>query len=396
MTKKKTDTNELELALARELQMARAQGQCADVYQGIPGKLLLTEPTGEGWGDLALMLSLNLPGQFWVGSNSICWVNGAHSLYLAPEERLQSILDARAICAQVTGMSLEQAPCSAAGVARKLLAWCGIRQMTARALDSIGAQDSWSYQYCDPVDLPFAYLHDITSCYYELLRRAPSPKVILVKGKLYWCPIDAEERRRWDTILKASAPHKGVRNSFIGQMYASGDGLFYAKGKPNKNNAQDIDLLRAEDGVTLYQTGTHLDEKFERTRPEERQQKPGPLRPLACLVVRSAYELCAIAREETEGFYANTDCVITKSERPPAIWNKYGLKVALKGAGEAHIHAIGYYRVGEKETKPYQAIQNKPRKRPRLPSGQDPETTHRVKLILSGQTWCNQWLEVSR
>jgi len=206
--------------------------------------------------------------------------------------------------------------------------------------------------------------------------------------------VTKDERKRWDKMLNAAAPHKGVRNSFIGQMYSATEGLFFSSGKPNKNGKGDeIDYLRTQDGMTLYQTGSHLDERDDVAKEEEKKTPPGPLRPLACLVIRCSYELCAMAREEEQAIYSNTDCVISTSQHAPEIWSRYGLEVALKGQGSASVHAIGYYRVGDKATIPYK--QGNPKRRPQAPSGQDEKTTKRVQLMMSGATYCDKWLEVS-
>lgn len=386
--------------LEQELRVALAEDRAKNLHLGIRGKLWCVEPTspdGTGsWSDLAQSLSLYLPGQFWVGSNSICWVNGGSpAWYLAPYERLPSIKEARAICQELTGLPEEKVPCSSAGCARKMLEWVNITQTTRRALDFIGAKDCWQYQYCNPVDLALGYLWDITACYYSLLCRAPSPKVLWLNNQLYWCPVERDELTRWKKMLEAAGPHKGIRNSFIGQMYASSDGLYFSKGRPNKNYYQEIEYHRAEDGVTLYQTGLQLDHQLsldERQKEEEKQAKPGPLRPLASLIVRSAAELCSMAKEEENGLYAKVDCVITASQHSPKVWGRYGLKVALKGVGPTSIYALGYYQVGEYKTEHVRnaekrEAQGKPSKRPRKP-----HTDHNIKVVLAGRRWCDEWL----
>lgn len=390
--------------LENELRIALAQGQAKNLHLGIRDKLWCVEP-GESfdgspmnWTDLAHLLSLNLPGQFWVGSNSLCWVNGGAPVwYMAPYERLPSIKEARSICHELTGLPQEKVPCSSAGCARKMLEWVNIRQTTARALDFIGAKDLWQYQYCDPQELPLGYLWDLTACYYSLLCRAPSPKVLWLNNRLYWCSIDKDEHERWRKMLDKAGPHKGIRNSFIGQMYAASDGLYFSKGKPNKNYlAKEIEYLRAEDGVTLYQTGNMLDHQLsldEAKKDDEKKTKPGPLRPLASLIVRSACELCAMARREERAIYANTDCVITASQHSPEAWKRYGLEVALKGYGQTSVYALGVYQVGKYRTKP--VVNNEKREArgervrwKRMPSPEE----HNVSVLLAGRQWCDEWL----
>ena len=375
--------------LLDELRIAHTQGQCTAPIQGIPGRLWCVEAK-TSWGDLACMLSLNLPGQFWVGSNGITHVNGSIVTYLAPYERLAGIKEAMVLCHECTGLAPEKIPCSNAGVARKMLEWCNVQQRERRALDGLGAQQHWQFQRCEPQDIDQAYLWDITSCYFSLLQRAPSARVILLRGKLHWCPMSKEERFRWERMLRYAAPHKGVRNSFIGQMYAAGNGEFYSDGRSNLNH-EHIDKVRARQDIKdAGWEAFHLDDIHAKV---EKPATPGPLRPLASLIVRSAYELCALAYEETRAVYANTDCVITRQDASPAIWRKYGLTVALKGSGPTEVNCIGFYKVGSKRTEHFKNAEKRGTKRPRIPAGNE-ESEH-IKLILAGKTWCDQWLTPS-
>lgn len=390
-------TSERYAALERELRIAAAQGQCKGILRGIRDKLLCAEPTNS-WADLALMLSLNLKGQFWVGSNGISWVQGRLPvLCIAPQERLDGIKDGRQIVAECTGLDESTIPCSSAAQARKLLQWVDIKQTTARALDFIGASDSWAYQHCEPTNLPQAYLWDITACYFSLLKRAPSPLVLWTGNKLHWCNIEPSARERWNRMLKYSESHKGIRNSFIGQMYASSDGLYYTSGKANANATKPLEYMRAKDGVTLYQKGLHLDHSKldERVKPEEKQVKPGPLRPLASLIVRSAYELCALAKEESKAFYANTDCVITEDANAPKIWGRYGMKCSLKGQGATSIYAIGYYHCGEAETKHIDNLRKKKAAGIRCNTPNVPAQEEPIRVNLRGKLWIDEWLQPS-
>ena len=382
-----------ENTLIEELRVMHAQGLLVSApIWGIPGMLVCCEVKAPfSWGELAMNLSLNLSGQVWVGGQGLTYVCGKQPIWVAPYGKLQGIKEARAICQAFTGLPDVKIPCSAAGVARRLLAHCGISQDDSGALDSIGAQQHWAYQYCEPTILENGYLHDIEACYFTLLKRAPSPKVILLAGKLRFCPIERDERYLWEKMLELAAPHKGVRNSFIGQMYAKGDGTYFFDGRCNKN-ASDIDLVRrTQEAIDNGLDGLHLDDLAEDLTPKK--QKHGPLRPLACLIVRSAYELCAMAQQYERAIYSNTDCVITTSHRTPEVWARYGLTVSTKHSGQVETNAIGYYKVGTHETLPYKASVAKGHKRAQVWAGNDNETQAKVRLIMAGKCWLAEWLK---
>jgi hypothetical protein len=79
----------------------------------------------------------------------------------------------------------------------------------------------------------------------------------------------------------------------------------------------------------------------------------GHLRAAGLLVVRSAYELCRIAAEQTDAFYANIDSVICNECAFPHIWESVGLTVREQANGHAHICGRGIYEIGGKQTKWY-------------------------------------------
>ncbi len=395
---------ECNTTLIDELRLAEKMGQAKnlilDPREGIEGKLIPVEPDKDhngqaiGWAELAATLSLNLPGQFWVGSNSISWVNGGKpTMYLAPVQRVEGIREARQVCKKLTNEYDDKIPCSISGCARKMLEWVAIRQQTARSLDFISNQDTWAYQHCDPKEVPQGYFWDMTSCYFSLLRRAPSPKVLFMGDKLVWCEITKDERARWGKMLEVAAPHKGIRNSFIGQMYAGNDGLFFSSGRPNKNYSKQENYLRDPNSGTIYQTGTHLDAQAGlKDEQAKLRQKPGPLRPLACLIVRSAYELCAMAAKEQKAFYANTDGIISEVPHSPLVWGRYGVKSSLKGRPNAAYRICWYNSPDNEYEKAHlrkEAKAGRPLPRSKVPLNDDTK----VAAMLSGRRWVDEWLQ---
>ncbi len=376
----------------------------------VKDKLYLCVPHS-GWGKLARRLSENLPGQVWVGSSGITHACGNKIAWVTSADMLQGILEARALAFGLISQEkwwgelpepeqwkyaqkyqFDGFPYSVAGNARILLAWTKCTQ-PSRELDRINADSMWQFQLCRPAMLERAYLWDITSCYYSLLCRAPSPYVVLNEGELHFCePSEPGEFDRWFAMLVAVGPHKGLRNSLVGQMFSSGDGEFYYDGRGNKDPKEKLDELRAEEEIRQEgMTGAALDleARIKEKNNAKKKPKPGCLRPLASLVVRTAYELACLASKEEKAYYSNTDCVITTNPYCPDIWSKYRLQVALKGAGKAEICCIGNYRVGNKGiTEPYRT-HKKGEPRPRVPARPDPKA---VRLILRGETWVDKWL----
>lgn len=381
--------------------------------EAIEGKLFLCVPKG-GWGKLARRLSRELPGQIWVGSSGLTHVSGGKVAWVTSPSALQGVLDARLLTYHLVSQErwiegieteaekwkyaikyqLEGLPYSIAGCARLLLAWTKCRQ-PSRELDIINADSMWQFQLCKPAMLERAYLWDITSCYYALLCRAPSPYVGFIEGKLtFFEESEPGEFDRWFSMLGAVGSHKPLRNSLVGQMFSSGDGEYYFDGRGNKDALLKLEELRAEEALRIEGfsgAANDLPAKIaERTSlSEKKRPKPGCLRPLASLVVRTAYELACLASKEEKALYSNTDCVITANPYCPQIWGMYGLEVALKGAGKTEICCIGNYRVGQFPTKPYRA-HRKGLPRPRVPALPDPQA---VRLILRGETWVDKWLK---
>lgn len=302
------------------------------------------------WAALAWELSCILGGQFWVGLGSITWTYGARCLWIADPSKEQELISARSIAHSLTGR--EDLPNSVAGCARAILGWVDIRETVRGTMggDHLMHGIKWHHQHCTPMSAPRARLYDIKSCHATLLGRMPSPLVTFYgEDEVSFRPLPRVERARWRAATSAMMEHKGLRNSFVGNMVGATKGAepracYYCKGQRRF-------------GPTIQ----------------------GPLRPAGLLVVRTAYELCAEAVEETRAIYSNQDCVITEhGEEPPRAWTRHGLRVDLRAEGEAEICSVGVYRVGKKQTKWYEAGS-----RHQTPS---------VAVSVSGVKW-GQWLD---
>jgi hypothetical protein len=275
---------------------------------------------GLEYGEVARRLSLLVGGQVFLGSAGVTHSPGGRgpssaSISIFPQGRIEEVLAARKVYEECTGEPAK--PWSVTGVARELLLWTGLRQAFSRPTEALMRGITWHYQHCMPGRLKEAHLWDIKSCYYSLLCRLPSPYVYLDKEGLprFFVPKEQEEVR-WHSVLTAVKDHKKLRNCLLGCASKLGGGVVFSHGK-------------------------------ERETPS----LAGCLRPAALLVVRTAYELCALAQVQTQASYANTDCVITPQATSPEAWQRFGLVSVKQASGDAELCSVGIYRVGEKGTK---------------------------------------------
>ncbi len=275
------------------------------------------------WASLAWQLSQILGGQFWPGENGCTWSNGPYAIWMTSAKKEEDIKRARAILHKITG--IEDLPCSVAGCARTLLGWVGVRQPRPKSCEQLLTGIKHHYQHCTPKTSTRATLFDVKACHATLLSRMPSPLISICNGKILFRPLPREVRQRWIDATNGMYEHKGLRNAFIGNMMGAGSGknklVFYSHGNRSP--------------------GPHFS---------------GVLRPAGLLVVRTAYELCAEVVAESRAIYSNQDCVITEDGLHDSnAWSRAGLRVELRAEGESEICSVGVYRVGQKQTKWYEA-----------------------------------------
>lgn len=286
---------------------------------------------GLGWGELGRRLSLLVGGQVWPGSQSITHNPGGRRpcVYLLPAVKLDSgstaieeTYNARKIVEQVTGEL--PSTWSISGCARSLLAYIDLRQEFGRPMECLlktvdPSKTSFHYYHCEPGPIKEAALWDIRSAYWQLLCRLPSPLIYLKdNGKVGFLKVEKPALERWNTVLSAVGDHKKLRNILTGCMSKDGGSSFFSRGKRH-----------------------------------EPKPKDGCLRPAALLVIRATYELTALAQMQESAKYSNTDCVITQSNYPPDIWQKYKIESKLQSTGDGEVFSLGNYRVGNKATKWY-------------------------------------------
>lgn len=275
------------------------------------------------WNALGYELSKYIKGNLWPGEASLTWAKASQALWMTGPERQRDIQEAQQIVAFLTGE--QKLPHSLGGLARFLLSWLGVEEPRHQGGERLLEGIRWHHQGCTPCTVPRALLFDVKAYHASLLARMPSPLItIFGENEIAFRPLPKKQRERWREIVSCLYAHKGLRNAFIGAM--AGQSI---SGRPS---------VYYNDGKAHYR-------RFR-----------GILRPAALLIIRTAYELCAEAVEETRALYSNQDCVIVPDgTNPPSAWDRFGLQVELRASGEAEICSVGVYRVGTKATKWYEA-----------------------------------------
>src|SRR5207249_3899577 len=77
------------------------------------------------------------------------------------------------------------------------------------------------YSFCQvtPCELPMAYEHDMSGAYWQIVKMAPSPRVIFNKSRIGVCyhqSMDPERRSKWERMVDMIAPHKDARLAIVG------------------------------------------------------------------------------------------------------------------------------------------------------------------------------------
>lgn len=279
--------------------------------------------TMDGWAPLAFRLTappeargLDARGLAYVGGPGITLMRGPHATWLVHPRAVPEIMAMRHLVSQITGR--DDVPYSIGGCARRLLKWISIPQPDCTAGTPFGVGHTWQYQHLQPGRLDHARLFDVRSCYFSILQRMPSPHVGTLRGRPEFHPLRSSDLEEWRKLLGILQHHKSLRNVLVGCMAGGGKRFCYHAGHPRR-----------------WPTPM------------------GPLRPAALLVVRTAYERCALACEEAEAVYSNVDNVITTHHLPPRAWGDVGLAVRLEAEGDADVREIGVYRVGGYATRLY-------------------------------------------
>lgn len=217
-------------------------------------------------------------------------------------------------------------PVSKTAACRRLLKWAGVKDSrnTQRAqclLTSIEWQSG--YFDCNSSAGNMATMYDMTSAYFTLTSRVPSPIVrVHPHEHLQFIPQPAEYRERWQHLLQTIAPDKEAGRLLWGVSIGSAVG----------------------DGVKIWRNGV-----------KKRLRIPGHAETLATVVARSAWELTRAASIENGSLYSQTDCVILPESpgKPPRVWEEHGIQSSVKGSGAYHVLCRNFTKVGDRATKPY-------------------------------------------
>lgn len=268
-----------------------------------------------GFDPIARALSTVHGGQFWVGPNSLTWVCGRRRQWVLLPRQYRNVLEAR----EVLDLLDLEAGWTVGSIARALLKWAGIAQAPTRLSEQLIGETGWHYYLCRPGQYSTAVLSDMSGAYYHLLSRLPSPLVHIDRDGVFFETLDAEQAAKWQALIGLIGEFKLLRNCIVGVSAGSRcNRSFWTKGERKSIS------------------GSY-----------------GPLRTAALLCVRSCWELCQKAAEETQSVYANTDSVITTSPHSFEAWNKHGIPWRVQYTGSAEVMGLGSYKVGAYSTKFY-------------------------------------------
>lgn len=264
-----------------------------------------------------LEISKTLPGVFHMSENRLVWCRGRHSVTFLRESALPSL---QAIWDATERLTGAKNATSSSQACRDLLKWVGIERDSSDRGRAQLRECGWHFFRCRPGLYEGLELYDINGAYYNLLRRLPSPAVILTSGSPLFPLVDPDKESRWRQLVDSIGHLKGLRNSLVGCMVGGG-----------------------ENGWS-----------FHRGALVARRARRGPMHDTGALIVRTVHDLCAMEAAESEAFYANTDCVAVELGKKPVIWPDMGVESKLEAFGRADLVAIGCYAIGAKATKPYQ------------------------------------------
>jgi len=323
----------------------------------------------QGWRAVARELAAALPGQVRASASGGCaWQYGAAVLGTVIESAsVAKIRRARAIVGAL-GANPEGKPLWSLGAcARACLRFVGDRQVYDERAEDILKDHPYGYHECSPgvytaeaethlcapkrnlFDEPLPYgnpdykppvtLYDVSSFYFDLLRRLPSLRVSPVShGRVRFLPMLSDDRARWRDVLSAVADEKPLRNSIAGAAAGTlQKGTAYTSARPNRK----ID----PEGFAAWVPGT--------VRIIHPPGMPGPYRAAALLVVSTAAELCHMEAEYSDAVYAAVDSVALRGGATPKIWHRFGFTIEQKASGEAEICHRGSWRIGHKATEFY-------------------------------------------
>lgn len=284
-------------------------------------------PVGEGlytarlargrWLDAARWLSTVVGGMVFAKANGMTWVCGKQVETVLTVDGMDDLVRARAL---LVSLGLEPKK-SMGGCCRSLLAYVGTPQYPEKGIYARYSPHLLGYHDCSPGEYPDCDYHDVAGCYFALMSRLPSLRVTYSRSRLVWHAWHPGEEDRWRSVLAGIEGIKPLRNTLWGCSIGG-------TSRVQAWHAGQITRLRG---------------------------RLGPFRPAGLVVGRSAWELCCLASHAASSVLSNTDSVIARGGEWPAPWDRYGLVVRTKFAGDADVCHWGSYRIGPHETPLYTA-----------------------------------------
>lgn len=271
----------------------------------------------DGWRPFARILSMRFGGQFWASNRSLTWVFGRRVCYCIDRVTVKDVLRAQS-CAESIG--IEKPPWTAGSIARRVVGYIESPQKgDGNCADLI--QDRHGYYSCEPGQYQGINLFDVRACYWQLFCLLPSLRMVFHQGskKIQFLTMDDSAAARFADVKRAFAGSKIVRNAILGCLLGSSEpAAYYSHGEKRYLNLP-----------------------------------PGPNRPAAYVIIRTAWELAQQAAMESDSVMTMVDAICTPHFDPPPIWGNVGLRVKREASGDADIVRPGVYAVGDKWTIDY-------------------------------------------
>lgn len=268
---------------------------------------------------MALELSELTGGTWYQNGDRLVWTFSRSSVAIHTVDTYAEVIRARETAKAILGRESEKKTVSS--LARELLEWIDPEPETPnRELVKTNISGGKQYLYCSPKVISDAKHIDITSAYYTTLSRFPTEKPTGERdGKIIWKKPD-ESTERFRQAVSAIAPDKILRNALVGTM---------SRGMSGK--------MRVFVGGRSKEVNTGM----------------SPWADTGTLVWRTMNEVMRDARKETNAALSIVDCLICDSDATPKTWERYNLPYKTVSRGEADIHSVVSFRVGNRATIPY-------------------------------------------
>lgn len=250
--------------------------------------------------------------------------NNKTSITYILETEADKLAETRAAVANLTSLDLDTLGYTYPKMGRQISCWLGLHAKNVTVPRSF--LPFWHFQYCDPCELDYAYMHDMTAAYWSIACSAPSLlcRIDTASERVIWLGVPPSVETKWNECKTRLEPYKRLRLAIIG---VSATGFMDC----NENRAYCY-----ANGEVVKMPGS----------------APTYFQSLAILSVRIAFELTQLQMLECQAWYANADCVVTECEKCK-LWQDMGIRYRTKAAGAADVRAIGTYKIGDYETEPY-------------------------------------------